>query len=432
MGSGTGAADRPRVVIVGGGFGGLWCARRLAAAAVDIVLVDRTNHHLFQPLLYQVAMAGLSPAEIAAPIRSVLRSQRNARVLLGEVTAVDLARRQVSLDDGATLDFDWLVLAAGAKTTYFGHDAWEQVAAGLKTVEDALEIRRRVLLAFERAERAGDPGEVERLLTFVVVGGGPTGVELAGAIAELAHTVLANEFRHIDPERAKVVLVDSGDRILTGFPATLSHSAADQLAELGVHLRLGARVADIDGGGVVLADGQRIAASTVLWAAGVRATRLCESLGVPTDRGGRVVVGRDCALPGHPQVFAIGDMACHTVDGQALPGLCPVAMQQGSYVGDIIAREVPPERRTPFEYVDRGSMATIGRSRAIAWIGDTELHGYPAWLAWLVIHLVQLIGFRNRFVVLVTWAWSYFSYKRGARLITERKGEKSLVRVSRQ
>lgn len=431
MGSGQATADRPRVVIVGGGFGGLWCARRLAGAAVDIVLVDRTNHHLFQPLLYQVAMAGLSPAEIAAPIRSILRSQRNTRVLLGEVAAVDLQRRQVALDDGGVLDYDWLVLAAGAKTTYFGHEAWEQVAAGLKTVEDALEIRRRVLLAFERAERATELADIERLLTFVVVGGGPTGVELAGAIAELAHTVLANEFRHIDPERAKVVLVDGGDRILSGFPVALSQSAADQLGELGVQLRLQARVADIDSNGVSLVDGQRIAASTVLWAAGVRATRLAESLGVPTDRAGRVVVGRDCSLPGQPQVFAIGDMATLSIDGQPLPGLCPVAMQQGTYVGDVIARAAPPERREPFHYVDRGTMATIGRSRAIAWIGDTELSGYPAWVAWLVIHLMQLIGFRNRFVVLVTWAWSYFSYKRGARLITERKGEKSLVRASR-
>ncbi|MSQ81725.1 MAG: NAD(P)/FAD-dependent oxidoreductase [Myxococcales bacterium] len=419
----------PKIVIVGGGFGGLWCAQRLASAAVEIVLIDRTNHHLFQPLLYQVAMAGLSPAEIAAPIRAILRQQRNVRVLLAEVHSVELHSNTVVLDDGSAMPFDWLVLATGVKTSYFGHPQWEKHAAGLKTVEDALEIRRRVLMAFEQAERCADPQERDRLLTFVVIGGGPTGVELAGAIAELAHTVLAQEFRHIDPGSAKVVLVEHGGRILAGFPHGLSASATEQLSELGVLLRLNSQVTAIDADGVQFADGSLLPTRTVLWGAGVRGTRLAETLGVPLDSNGRVIVGPDCALPARPTVFAIGDMASCQVSGKPLPGLCPVAMQQGNYVGNIIATDLAQSRREPFRYVDRGSMATIGRSRAIAWIGSTELSGYLAWLAWLVVHLMQLIGFRNRFVVLITWAWSYFSYTRGARLITQRSGERSRVRA---
>lgn len=421
-------SNRARVVIVGGGFGGLWCARRLASAAVDITLIDRTNHHLFQPLLYQVAMAGLSPAEIAAPIRGVLGKQANVRVLLGEVVAADLPARTVGLEDGSQLPFDYLVLAVGAKTSYRDHPEWEKHAAGLKTIEDALEIRRRVLLAFERAERCPDPAEREKLLTFAVIGGGPTGVELAGAIAELARTVLQSEFRSIDPALAKVVLVEHGDRVLAAFPPKLSDSAAGQLAELGVVLRMHGRVAAIDADGVAFADGSRLPARTVLWAAGVCGTRLANALGVQTDQAGRVIVGADCSVAGFPNVFAIGDMAHHAIGGQPLPGLCPVAMQQGTYVGAVIAGQIAPSARQPFQYTDRGTMATIGRRRAIAWIGRAQLSGLPAWVAWLLIHLVLLIGFRNRFVVLVTWAWSYFSYKRGARLITERSGERPVVR----
>ncbi len=416
----TAGSTAARVVIVGGGFGGLWCARRLADANVAVTLLDRTNHHLFQPLLYQVAMAGLSPAEIAAPIRSLLRDQVNARVLLAQAVGVDLAGCEVTLDDGSTLPYDWLVLAVGAKTSYFGNPDWERHACGLKTIEDALEIRRRVLMAFELAERTTDMAERKQLLTFVVIGGGPTGVELAGAIAELAHTVLSHEFRSMDPESAQVILVEGGSRILAQFPAGLSQSARQQLAEIGVQVQLGGRVVAMDADGVGFEDGQRIAARTVVWGAGVRGTRLAETLGVPLDRSGRVPVGQDCSVAGHPAVFAIGDMALHVAAGKPLPGLCPVAMQQGTFVGDIIARNLPPGQRGTFGYVDRGSMATIGRSRAIAWVGKHELRGFVAWLAWLVIHLLQLIGFRNRLVVLVSWAWSYFAYKRGARLITER------------
>ena len=422
---------QPRVIIVGGGFGGLWCARRLAKADVTVTLLDRTNHHLFQPLLYQVAMAGLSPAEIAAPIRSLLRDQANVRVLLAEVQRVDVQSHEVWLDDGTALPFDWLVLAVGAKTSYFGHEDWERYAAGLKTIEDALEIRRRVLMAFERAERTADPVERRQLLTFAVIGGGPTGVELAGSIAELAHTVLSREFRSMDPDSAQVVLIEAGPRILAQFPEALGQCATTQLAELGVQVRTGNRVAAIDQDGVAFGDGQRLASRTVVWGAGVRGTRLAQTLGVPLDKIGRVVVERDCSAPGHPTVFAIGDMAAHLVDGVALPGLCPVAMQQGSFVGDIIARNLPAGQRGAFAYNDRGTMATIGRSRAIAWVGKRQLSGWPAWLAWLLIHLILLIGFRNRFVVLFTWAWSYFAYKRGARLITERNSELQAARPVR-
>jgi len=421
---------RPRVVIVGGGFGGLLCAQGLADADVDVTVVDRTNHHLFQPLLYQVAMAGLSPAEIAAPIRGVLSAQENTRVLLAEVSGVDLDGRRVRLEGGDALEYDWLVLAVGAKTSYFGHEEWEAHAPGLKTIDDALEIRRRVLVAFERAEMTTDDAERERLLTFVVIGGGPTGVELAGAIAELAHNVLDHDFRTIDPEKARVVLVEAGPRILAAFPEELSESAKEQLAELGVEVETG-RVTTIDEGGVELDGTRRVAARTVLWGAGVRGTRLAETLGVPLDKMGRVIVERDASIPGHPEAFAIGDMAhLEEAPGKPLPGLCPVAMQQGRYVAEVIARAKAKGDREPFAYVDKGTMATIGRSRAIAMTGRMRLRGFLAWLAWLFVHLLFLIGFRNRFVVLFTWAWSYFSYKRGARLITERGGGESFTRSS--
>jgi NADH dehydrogenase len=426
---------KKRVVIVGGGFGGLEVAKSLASTEVDILLVDRDNYHLFQPLLYQVAMAGLSPAEIASPIRGILADQRNVRVVLGEVTSIDLAARRICIDGVPDEPYDWLVLAVGAQNAYFGHDEWERHAPGLKSIEDALEIRRRVLLAFERAERESDPRERKRLLTFCVIGGGPTGVELCGAIAELSRFVLSSDFRTADPREAKVVLIEAGPRILPSFPEDLAASAVEQLAEIGVEVQTHSRVVRIDDRGVDLEgdsaddvpglgsgrERERIEATTVLWGAGVRANDLAKGLGVPLDKQGRVIVQQDCALPDHPEVFAIGDMARFEEKGEVLPGVSPVAMQQGRYVARIIRWESesdgrPP--RTPFWYLDKGSMATIGRSRAIAWARGLRMRGFIAWLAWLFIHVFYLIGFRNRFVVLFNWFWSYLSYKRGARLIT--------------
>ncbi len=426
---------RRRVVIVGGGFGGLEAAKALADVPVDIFLVDRVNYHLFQPLLYQVAMAGLSPAEIASPIRGILADQKNVKVELGEVTFVNLKEKRIWVGDEPE-DYDWLILAIGARTTYFGHDEWERWAPSLKTVEDALEIRRRVLLAFERAERIEDERERRKQLTFVVIGGGPTGVELAGAIAELARHVLSKDFRSADPRETKVVLLEAGARILPSFPEDLAQRAVEQLAELGVEVQTGSRVVRIDEKGVELEgdsadevpglgagrERDRIPAGTVLWGAGVQAGGLAKSLGVPLDRAGRVIVEKDCSLPGYPEVFAIGDMA-HFEDerGQVLPGVSPVAMQQARFVAKIIRWEnesngTPPRKR--FEYFDKGSMATIGRSRAIAMAGKMKMSGFLAWLAWLFIHIWYLIGFRNRVVVLWNWMWSYLSYQRGARLIT--------------
>lgn len=427
--------ERKRVVIVGGGFGGLEAAKALDGAPVDIVLVDRANYHLFQPLLYQVAMAGLSPAEIASPIRGILAEQDNARVLLGQVSRVDLEQRRVWVDGQEELPYDWLVLAVGARTAYFGHDEWEPFAPGLKTVDDALEIRRRVLIAFERAERIDDARERRALLTFVVIGGGPTGVELAGAIAELSGYVLSRDFRAIDPREAKVILVEAGPRILPSFPEDLAQSAVEQLAELGVEVKTHAKVTAIDERGVLLEtssadevpglgagrEKQRIVSSTVLWAAGVRGSPLAGTLGVPLDRQGRVIVGPDCSIPGHPEAFAIGDMARFEEDGKVLPGVSPVAMQQARYVAKVIAWESESEGRPPrrpFSYFDKGSMATIGRSRAIAWARGIKMSGFIAWLAWLFIHIWYLIGFKNRLSVLFNWTWSYLFYARGARLIT--------------
>jgi NADH dehydrogenase len=437
------APRKRRVVVVGGGFGGLEAAKSLAGADVDILLVDRANYHLFQPLLYQVAMAGLSPAEIASPIRAIVADQKNIRVVLGEVVAIDLAGKRVGIHqaDHASSgtetweSYDWLVLAAGARNAYFGHDEWERFAPGLKSIEDAVEIRRRVLLAFERAELTADPRERRKLLTFVVIGGGPTGVELCGAIAELSRYVLSRDFRAADPREAKVVLVEAGPRILPSFPEDLAGSAVEQLAEIGVEVQTGARVVAIDADGVELEgdsaddipglgagrERERIPSATVVWGAGVRASDLTNGLGVPLDRQGRVIVESDCSIPGHPEAFAIGDIAHLEEDGKVLPGVSPVAMQQGRYVARIIAWEAESDGSPPrkaFWYLDKGSMATIGRSRAIAWVRAIRMSGFVAWLAWLFIHIWYLIGFRNRIVVLFNWAWSYLSYKRGARLIT--------------
>jgi NADH dehydrogenase len=410
-------ASPPHIVIGGGGFGGLAVAKALRKTPVRITLVDRTNHHLFQPLLYQVAMAGLSPADIAAPIRSIFNNQRNVSVLLAEATGVDFERRALLLSDGE-LPFDYLLLATGGRTSYFGHDEWSRFAPGLKSLDDAIEIRRRVLLAFEAAEREADSERRRDLLRFVVVGGGPTGVELAGAIAELARHVLARDFRSINPRSAEIVLLEGGPRILPSFPPDLSASAVRQLAGLGVTVRVDAQVTRIDERGVWLGD-ELLASTTIIWGAGVRATAFTERLGVPLDRAGRIVIEPDLSLPGHVNVFAIGDMVNFShQDGQPLPGISPVAMQMGRHVARNIARDLRGQPREPFRYVDRGTMATIGRKAAIAQVGRWKLSGFPAWITWLVVHIYFLIGFRNRLAVLFNWAWSYFTYQRGARLIT--------------
>jgi NADH dehydrogenase len=411
---------RRHVVVVGGGFAGLTLTKELRKAPVRITLVDKSNHHLFQPLLYQVAMAGLTPAEIAVPIRRELRHQDNARVVLDEVTGVDLSARRLVLRDLPPLDYDFLVLAPGAVNSYFGHDDWAHFAPGLKTLDDAVEIRRRVLLAFEAAERELEPAEQRRHLTFVVIGGGPTGVELAGSIAELATFVLSRDFRAIEPDRTKVILLEGGPRILPAFDPSLSERAENALKEMGVEVRLGQRVTAIDARGVVFGDGERIETSTVLWAAGVRGSPLLATLGLELDRAGRVKVEQDCSLPGHPEVFCIGDAALFIPEGesQPLPGVSPVAMQQGRFVARAIRAACDGKPHGKFTYFDKGSMATIGRSRAVAQVGKLKLSGFIAWLAWLVVHIYYLINFRNRLVVLFDWTRSYFKYERGSRLIT--------------
>jgi NADH:ubiquinone reductase (H+-translocating) len=415
------AAERPHVVIVGGGFGGLTTAKALAKAPVRITLIDRKNHHLFQPLLYQVAMAGLSPADIASPIRSILSGQENlSQVLLAEVTGFDFEKRQVLVHDSGdhSIEYDYLVLAVGAETNYFGHDEWAETAPGLKDLDDAVEIRRRVLLAFEEAEREPDDARRRELMTFVVIGGGPTGVELAGSLIELGRFVLARDFERISPQSARVLLVEAGPKVLGTFGDELAAKAVEQLEGLGVEVLTGRPVTDITPEGVRI-DDEFIRARTVVWGAGVRATTLNGRLGVPVDRAGRVLVEPDCSLPGRAEVFAIGDMAAFLhQDGKPLPGVSPVAMQQARSVAKNIVRSIAGRPREKFVYDDRGTMATIGRRRAIAVIRGWKLSGRPAWLAWLLIHLVFLIGFRNRFSVLLNWAWSYVTYQRGARLIT--------------
>ncbi|HLY80729.1 MAG TPA: NAD(P)/FAD-dependent oxidoreductase [Caulobacteraceae bacterium] len=409
------AATRPRVVIVGAGFGGLAAARALAHAHVDVVVIDAKNHHTFQPLLYQVATAALSPASIAWPIRHLLKTQANAQVLMSRVVSVDPAVRQVLSESGPT-DYDQLVIAAGAAHSYFGQDGWEPFAPGLKTLEDALDIRRRILSAFERAELAGKDKAPPRLTTFVVVGGGPTGVELAGAIAEIARDALKSEFRHIDPAASRIVLVEAGPRILPTFPDPLAADAARRLACYGVEVMTGTKVIDIDADGVTLEHG-RIAAATVLWAAGVRAAPLLASLPGEHDRAGRARVGPDLSLAGYPDIFVIGDGA--VPDGPPLPGIAPAAKQMGAYVGHLIARRLsgrPPP--PPFRYRHEGDLATIGRGAAVVRIGPVRLTGFVGWLFWGCVHIYFLIGLRARFFVALDWLWSYATYQRGARLIT--------------
>jgi NADH dehydrogenase len=415
----------PRVVIVGAGFGGLTAARALARAPAHITVIDRKNHHTFQPLLYQVATAGLSPSEIAAPIRSILRGRENVEVLLGEVTGFDLARRLVETPEH-NVPYDYLVVAAGASHAYFGHDDWEPFAPGLKTIEDALEIRRRVLLAFELAERQAAAGESDFPLNFVVVGAGPTGVELAGTLAEISRHALAQEFRAIDPRNAKILLLEGGPRVLPTYPEELSRSAQEQLQRLGVEVRTSAMVTGVESG-VVRVGETRLTAAVILWAAGVAASPLGKKLGVPVDRAGRVAVDPDLSLPDHPEVFVIGDLAAlKDENGKMLPGVAPVAMQQGRYVAKIIQHEVEVATEAPakalprpgFHYWDKGSLATIGRAAAVAEFGKLHISGFIAWLAWLFVHILFLIGFRNRLLVFIEWAWSYVTYERSARLIT--------------
>jgi NADH dehydrogenase len=408
---------QPHVVVVGGGFGGLYAAKALARDPVRVTLVDRRNHHLFQPLLYQVATAGLNPGDIAAPIRSVLRRQRNTTVLLAEATGVDVAGRRLLLSDGA-LDYDQLILAAGATHSYFGQDAWAAHAPGLKSIEDALEVRRRVFLAYERAERESDPAAQAAWLTFVVIGAGPTGVEMAGALAEIARHALSQEFRNIDPGRARVILLEGAGAVLPPYPEPLRERAREQLQALGVEVRTGSRVTAIDEGGVTLA-AERIASRTVVWAAGVQGAPIARSLGVPLDRAGRVRVQPDLTLPGHPEVQVIGDLAFLEQDGQPVPGVCPAAIQQGRHAAENVRRALRGQPPAPFRYVDKGSFATIGRGAAVGDVyGRLRLSGAPAWLAWLGIHIFFLIGFRNRAVTLFQWAYSYFTWRRGVRLIT--------------
>lgn len=409
--------DRKRVIIVGGGFGGLTAAQTLAKVPVSATLLDAKNHHTFQPLLYQVATAGLSPGEIAAPIRWVLRRNRNTEVLLAEVTGFDLERRVVKSGE-QEFRYDYLIVAAGARHAYFGHDEWEPYAPGLKTIEDALEIRRRMLLAFEVAERQAATTGKHEVLNFVVVGGGPTGVELAGTLSEIARKALAGDFRAIDPKRTRILLIEGGPRVLPTYPEDLSRSAQEQLEHLGVEVHTSEMVTGVEPRAVTIKD-KKIPAAVILWAAGVAASPLGRALGTPVDRAGRVSVLPDLSLPGHPEVFVIGDLAeLRDKNGKMLPGVAPVAIQEGKAVARTIARDLKGEPRKEFHYFDKGSLATIGRSAAVAELGRIHISGVIAWLAWLFVHIMYLIGFRNRVLVLIQWAWSYFTYDRGARLIT--------------
>jgi len=412
----------PRVVIVGGGFGGLYCARALARDPVRITLVDRKNHHVFQPLLYQVATAALSPGDIASPIRAILRKFENVEVLLGEVVGFDLDGRRVLLKDGGRLDYDYLVVAAGAQHSYFGHDEWEAAAPGLKTIEDALEIRRRVLLAYEVAERQAALGEDPGPLNFVIVGAGPTGVELAGAIAEIAARTLPKDFHKIQTRHSRVLLLEGGPRVLPAYPEDLSRKAEEQLRRLGVEVRTSAMVTSVEPG-KIRAGNEVIPATVTVWAAGVAASGLGRLLSAETDRAGRIPVTSDCSLPQHREVFVIGDLALlNDEHGKPLPGVAPVAIQQGHAVAKNIARELAGQPRQPFHYKDLGSLATIGRAAAVADIFGIHLSGLMAWVVWLFIHILWLIGFRNRVLVMVNWTWAYFAWQRGPRLITERDG----------
>jgi NADH:ubiquinone reductase (H+-translocating) len=421
------AMTNPRVVIVGAGFGGLSAAKVMAGKPFDITVIDQHNYHLFQPLLYQVATAGLSPADIASPIRGILAREQNVNVILGKVSAIDTERREV-LADGRRVPYDILILATGARHAYFGHGEWAASAPGLKTIDDATYIRRRILLAFEKAETETDPAERARLLNFVIVGGGPTGVEMAGAIAELANRALAKDFRSIDPRAARIILVEAAPRLLTPFDPPLSEAARTSLEQLGVEVRTGSAVTALDDAGVSIGQGSeatRIEARTVVWAAGVMASPAGQWLGVETDRAGRVKVAPDLSVPGLRDVFVIGDTAAlDDARGNPLPGVAPVAKQQGIYVARLLLAQQKGETLPPFRYRDYGSLATIGRKRAVIQMGRFRLKGFFAWLMWCVAHIYYLIGFRNRFVVAISWLWNYLTFQRATRLITGMSGSR--------
>jgi len=411
-------ARRPRVVIVGGGFAGLAAAKKLRRAGVDITLIDRTNHHVFQPLLYQVATGALAPSDITAPIRWILRKQTNITVLLADVRRVEPARGVVVIDEGRELAYDYLILAAGARHAYFGRDDWEPYAPGLKAIEDASEIRRRFLLAFERAEKSEDAAERDEYLTFVVVGGGPTGTELSGAMPMIARKALGPDFRNIDTKRTKVILIEGGPRLLPSFPPELAERAQRDLEALGVEVRLNSLVTDVDSTGVWIGK-ERIAARTAFWAAGNIASPLAKSLGAPLDRAGRLMVEPDLSVPGHPKIFAVGDLAIVEQDGRTVPGVCPAANQEGAAAAENILRDIRRQPRRNFRYRNKGDLAVIGRSHAIADFGKVRLAGRIAWLLWLFVHIMYLVGFRNRISVLLQWTYAYLTYQRGVRLITD-------------
>ena len=410
--------EKPHVVIVGGGFGGLDAAKKLARQDVRVTVIDRTNYHLFQPLLYQVATAALSPADIAAPIRAVLSKCKNIEVILAEVQSVDVEAKKVKMSDGAELNYNFLLLATGARHSYFGHDEWEKLAPGLKSLEDAIEVRRRILMAFEYAEKIADDAARKTAMTFVIIGGGPTGVEMAGAIAEIARRTLAKDFRHIDPAQARVILIEGESRLLSALPEDLSASALKQLVDLGVEVRVGTRATNLTESGVQIGD-EFIPCRVKIWAAGNNASSLGKTLAAPVDRVGRVIVNDDLTIPGHPEIQVIGDLANFSHQtGEPLPGVSPVAMQQGRHAARNILRMIRGQTPQRFHYFDKGSMATIGRNKAVADLKLVHLSGLPAWLAWLFVHIIFLVGFRNRLVVLFDWAWAYLTFNAGARLIT--------------
>lgn len=422
---------RPRIVIIGGGFAGTHAAKALAELPVDITIIDRRNHFTFQPLLYQVALAVLSPANIASPIRSIVRHKPNIEVLMDEVIGFELDQRRVHMKSGVSMDYDYLMVSAGATHSYFGHDEWEKYAPGLKTIEDAIEIRRRVLLAFELAERQMLETGSHPPLNFVVIGGGPTGVELAGAISDIAKLYMRHDFRHIDPAKARVLLIEGGPRILAAYPENLSRKAVEQLSGLGVEVHTGLQITDVQPGYVSAGD-RRLDSVVTLWAAGVQASPLGKLLGGETDRRGCVMVNQFLNPPGHPEIFVCGDLAHFEQDGKQVPGVAQPAMQMGDHVGKMIGEDLHHRARTPFRYFDKGDMATIGRMAAVArlkWPIKANISGFPAWITWLTIHIFFLIGFRNRFAVLLDWVWNYFTFTRGARLIT---GSEELPGWSRQ
>ena len=404
------------VLILGCGFAGLWAAQALRKAPLQVTVLDRTNHHLFSPLLYQVATAGLSAPSVAGPIRHILAGQRNTTVLMGEARSIDVDRKSVLLEDGSRIPYDYLIVATGSTHSYFGHDEWAPLAPGLKTLDDALEIRRRVLLAFERAEREADPVKRAAWLTFAVIGAGATGVELAGTFAEIARHTLRGEFRRIDPHSARVVLVEGTDRVLPVYPPDLSRKAQLQLERLGVTVWVNRRVTQVDESGIAMGD-ERLSCRTVIWAAGVAASPLGASLGAPLDRAGRVRVAPDLTVPGHPEIYVAGDLAA--IEG--VPGIAPAAKQMGSLAGKNIVRQRKGQKPIPFRYRDYGHLATIGRNAAVAVMGKVKLSGFPAWLVWLVAHIYFLINFRNRVIVLIDWGWAYLTYQRYARIIFGRR-----------